>query len=349
MFTSRNIALSASALAALACAVPLPAARADGGLTIAAAGAVFVGAFKAGEYIHGPRAIALSNADGDSWDSDPAGVTPAMYLASTRWGQLPHVGGWLSGNVLAKATSNGSKGSEMVTRSSGSTFENGIGKAEVEYSPKLAQVAGASYWGDGRVIASALATHTPGPKAKRPGGGNSEAETNSNDRGGGGRRSLVPWPCSVELSIPQIEMLVSGDSSFHTSGLSLSVYAFEAYEGSISDPDAVHPLETAGWSGEVLNEQIALTLGSSGTTFSVSGSLLNESMFTGSGSTRSLISPVSANIQFTMMIPEDWAYLDTRFDFQVEQEMQGAYVPAPGAAALGGMGGLLLLRRRRAL
>ncbi len=333
MSGSRFIGLSTAAMLAMASGLPAPQARADGGLTAGAIFGIVVAAVKVSDYTYGCRAIALSDADGDSWDTDPAGITWNQYK-TTSWSSLPHTGGWFTANTLAKASSNGSKGSTMVTRSSGSAFENGVGRAEVEYTPSLANVKGASYWGDGWSDASLLARHAPGPKSKGP--------------NGGGDPTLVPWSASIPMSLEGLNALVSGDAGNHHTDIKLSVYAFNSSDSS-GDPDYVHPLDTAIWSGVVLSQTLDLTLASGGqASFSLNGPLLSEGMFSGSGASRTLISPVMANIDFTMMIPATTADMDIRIELEVEQQAAGvADAPAPGALGLLGAASVCWLRRRR--
>lgn len=344
MYASQRTVATGCLLAMTAGMIPCQQAHADFGLTALITGAVVTGV-KIGDYLYGARAIAMSEADGGDWDSDPAGITWNQYK-STSWKNLPYQGGWLTANTLAKAVSQGSKGSEMTVRASAAAFENGVGKAEVEYTPKLAKKAGASYWGDGWADASLLARHAPGPKSKKPGHEGPPSHDTSGVGSAGGR-SLVPWSASIEASIPAINLFVSGETASHAANITAHVYAFEAIGGDIPDLDASHPIEMAAWSGQVLNESLSLTRADSTNTFVAAGSLLNVTMFNETEDGWVLSSGFETELHFTMMIPEDWEYLDLRIELEVTQEMSGNGVPGPATAALAWIGVATVFRRRR--
>ena len=302
---------------------------ADGGLTI---GAAFAGGAAAGELIHGPRAWAFSDADGN-WQSDPPGITEAQYNAAPTWGDLPNYkGGWFNVSAAANAPSVGAKGSSVTTDA-----QAHIGllaaSATVTYPVRvLGGGAGAYYWANGAALGGVFARDFPGPASE----GATIGETST----------LIDVAMDYEISSAVLD---TGD------GLGLNQSAFEELNWTIdvhvhphlsSIPDPNQIVFTA----RLMEESARLeTVGGAVpvTTFDASTPLLSAATWNGTGTHRELDSPIQGTFNFQVEVPDTWESFDLLIEPLFSNEAGANLVPEPSSILLYALGTLLVTNRRR--
>lgn len=292
-------------------------------------GAIAAGA-AAGELIHGPRAWAFADADGN-WISDPPGVTAAQYNAAASWRDLPYKGGWFTTSAHAIAPSVGPRGS-AVTCDADAHIGLLAASANVTYPVRTLGTVPPNpyYWANGAALGGIFARSFPGPASGLP-------------------DAVIPavLPYSIgPLTLDATDGGAVGVTASEDIRVVIDVYLFPHTPGPITEPGQIPLISSATAEYHVMNEVATLSNVGGITSFTASTPLFSAAGWSGGGASRSM-AEISGTLNFNIEVPDTWQLFDLLVEYAVLDEVAAA-VPEPvGIAGLMLLTGGIACRRTR--